>query len=153
MANTYSQLFVHSIFAVKHRKCVFKASLRPTAFAIIGQQIKDTGCKSLIVNGVEDHVHCLFNLPPKYSTSEIIQKIKAKSSQDFNHLNLFDSKFNWQIGFGAFTLSFKELDKTYKYIEHQEAHLKKESFSDEYLRILKKYDIDYDPKYLFDELL
>ncbi len=152
MANTYSQQFVHGVFAVKHRKSVLKASIRPTAFAILGQQIKDAGCKSLIVNGIEDHVHCLFNIPPKYSTSEIMQKVKAKSSKDFNDLNLFESKFNWQTGFGAFTLSFKELDRVYKYIENQEAHHKKESFRDEYLQILKENNLEYDPKYLFESL-
>lgn len=152
MANTYSQQFVHGIFAVKHRKSILKASLRPTAFAIIAQQIKDADCESIIVNGVEDHVHCLFNIPPKYSTSEIIQKVKAKSSKDFNDMNLFDSKFSWQIGFGAFTLSYRELDSMYKYIENQEIHHQKESFADEYLRILKENNIEYDPKYLFESL-
>ncbi|NEN23429.1 IS200/IS605 family transposase [Cryomorpha ignava] len=152
MANAFSKQYVHAIFAVKYRKSTFSPEIKPTAFAIIAQQVKDTGCDSLIVNGVEDHVHCLFSIPPKFSTSEILQKIKGNSSKDFNKLEMFDTPFRWQTGYGAFSQSYRELDMIYKYIENQEAHHRTESFPDEFLRLLTEQNIDFDPKYLFESL-
>ena len=152
MANAFSQQFTHAVFAVKYRKSIFITSVRPTVFAIIAQQIKDAGCTSIIVNGVEDHVHCLYNAPPKLSTSDILQKIKAKSSKDFNKIGMFDSKFKWQTGYGAFSVSYRELDMIYKYIENQERHHVKETFPNEFLRLLKEHNVDFDPKYLFESL-
>lgn len=152
MANAFSQQFTHAVFAVKYRKSTFISSVRSTAFAIIAQQIKDAGCTSIIVNGVEDHVHCLYNSPPKFSTSDTLQKIKAKSSKDFNEMGMFESEFRWQTGYGAFSLSYRELDMIYKYIENQEKCHHKETFPDEFVRLLKEYNIDFDPKYLFESL-
>ena len=152
MANSYYQHYVHTVFALKYRKSILNPSVRPKCLAIIAQQIKDAGCTSLIVNGVEDHVHCLFSFPPKLSISDILQKVKAKSSKDFNDENIFDSQFRWQSGSGSFTVSHKDIDSVYKYIENQEAHHKHESFLDEFLRLLKEHDVDYDPRYIFGDL-
>jgi len=152
MANTFYKQYVHAIFAVKYRKSIFTPALQPTAFAIIAQQVKDAGCDSLIVNGVEDHVHCLFSIPPKFSTSDILQKVKGVSSKDFNKMKMFDIQFRWQTGYGAFTQSDREIDAIYNYIENQEEHHRTESFQDEFLRLLKDYNIEFDPKYLFEPL-
>lgn len=152
MANAFYKQYIHGIFAVKYRKSILTPEIRPAVFAIIAQQVKDAGCESLIVNGAEDHVHCLFSIPPKFSTSEILQKIKGISSKDFNKMKMFDIQFRWQTGYAAFTNSYRELDMIYKYIENQEAHHRKETFLDEVLRLLKENNVDFDPKYLFDPL-
>ncbi|NEN24740.1 IS200/IS605 family transposase [Cryomorpha ignava] len=153
MANTYSQLFIHAVFAVKYRKSILIDSVRHKALAIIGQQIKDADCTPLIVNGVEDHVHCLFNIPPKYAPSDILQKVKAKSSKDFNDERLFDSPFRWQGGSGLFSHSYREVDGIYQYIKNQEEHHRNVTFLEEFLLLLKDQNIDFDPDYLFDPLV
>jgi|SRR5690554_180736 len=153
MANSFSKIFIHAVFAVKYRRSILKREIRPTVFSLIAQQIKDSGCDSLIVNGVDDHVHCLFRIPPKFSVSEILQQIKGNTSRDFNKMGLFDSHFSWQTGYGAFSQSYRELDMIYKYIQNQEVHHHKETFTNEFERLLHEHQIDFDPKYSFESLV
>ena len=153
MANTYHQIYLQTVFAVKYRKAIIDKVWSSQLYAVIGNLINETGCKTIIVNGVEDHVHCLIGLKPVVSVSELMKTVKAKSSKYINDHSLTASRFEWQEGYGVFSYGQSQVDKVYKYIQNQEAHHKKQTFRDEYLEFLKKFKIDYDEKYIFQELI
>ena len=153
MANTYHQIYLQTVFAVKYRKAIIDKVWSSQLYAVIGNLINETGCKTIIVNGVEDHVHCLIGLKPVVSVSELMKTVKAKSSKYINDHSLTASRFEWQEGYGVFSYGQSQVDKVYKYIQNQEAHHKKQTFREEYLEFLKKFKIDYDEKYIFQELI
>jgi putative transposase len=98
MANTYHQIYLQTVFAVKHRNAVIDKSWQNELFAVIGNLINETGCKTIIVNGVEDHVHCFLGLKPVISVSELMKTVKAKSSKYINDHSLTPERFEWQEG-------------------------------------------------------
>jgi putative transposase len=102
---------------------------------------------------VEDHVHCFFGLIPKTSFSDAMKNARAKSPKWINESELLAHKFEWQKGFRCFSYSQSQIDKVFKYIQNQEAHHKKETFRDEYTRILKACGIEYNEKYPFEDLI
>ena len=153
MANTYHQIYLQTVFAVKYRNAVIDKAWRSDFLGVIGNLIKKANCNTLIVNGVEDHVHCLIGLKPVVSVSELMKTVKAKSSKYINDHSLTKSRFEWQEGYGVFSYGQSQVDSIFKYIQNQEAHHKKQSFRDEYLEFLKKFKIDYDENYIFQELV
>ena len=153
MANTYHQMYIQAVFAVKYRDAVISKNWRPDLLAVIGQLINETGCKNIIVNGIEDHVHCFFGLKPKLSVSNIMKSVKAKSSKWVNEQAILKHRFEWQSGFGAFSYGHSQIDTVYKYIHFQEIHHKKQTFKAEYIRLLQLFDVEYDPEYLFEDLI
>ena len=152
MANTYHQMYVQCVFAVKYRDAVIHQEWRPLLQGIIGNLINETSNKTIIVNGVEDHVHCFFGLRPVDSVSEIMKVVKAKSSKYINDHLLTPHRFEWQEGFGVFSYSHSHIEDVYSYIANQEAHHKKQTFKDEYLDFLVQHNIPYDERYLFKDL-
>ncbi len=153
MANSYHQIYLQTVFVVKYRKAVIDKVWSGQLYAVIGNLINETTCKTIIVNGVEDHVHCFMGLKPVVSVSELMKTVKAKSSKYINDHSLTKSHFEWQDGYGVFSYGQSQVDRVYKYIQNQEAHHKKQSFRDEYLEFLKKFKIEYDEKYIFQELI
>ncbi|KQB36858.1 Transposase [Flavobacterium daejeonense] len=153
MANTYHQIYVQFVFAVKYREAVVANEWKSTLFGVIGNLINETGCKTIIVNGVEDHVHCFLGLKPTVSISELMKTVKAKSSKYINDHNLTKSRFEWQEGYGAFSYGHSQIDVVYKYIANQEEHHKKKTFKEEYLEFLDKFQVPFDEKYLFESLI
>lgn len=153
MANTYHQIYIQVVFAVKYREAVVEEEWQSKLFAVIGNLINETGCQTIIINGVEDHVHCLFALKPVVSLSELMKTVKAKSSKYINDNQLTKLKFCWQEGYGAFSYSHSQIDSVYKYIQYQKEHHKKQTFKEEYLNFLNKFNIQYDQKYAFKDLL
>ncbi|MEX0648122.1 MAG: IS200/IS605 family transposase [Balneolaceae bacterium] len=151
MANTYHQIYIQSIIAVKYRKALIHPSWKPKLLGVIGSLINETGCKTLIVNGVEDHVHLFLGLKPSLSVSGVMQTVKAKSSKWLNENDLLSHRFEWQPGYGCFSYSHSHISGVYKYIKNQEEHHKKFSFREEYLDLLKKFEIDYDERFIFSE--
>lgn len=152
MPNTYVKLYVQTVFAVKYRNALIKESFRKELFAVIGNLINETGCKTIIVNGVEDHIHCFFTLKTTLSLSEVMKSVKAKSSKWINKNQFLEERFEWQRGFGGFSYNQNSIDRVYKYIENQEEHHKKENFKDEYLKLLQKFEVKYDEDYWFEDL-
>jgi len=140
MANTYHQTYLQTVFAVKYRKAAIEKEWKTNLFAVIGNLINETNCKNIIVNGVEDHVHCFFGLKPVVSVSELMKTAKAKSSKYINDHALTPERFEWQEGYGVFSYSQSQIDKVYKYIQNQEDHHKKQTFRNEYLLFLKKLE-------------
>ncbi|WDF80099.1 IS200/IS605 family transposase [Mucilaginibacter sp. KACC 22773] len=122
-------------------------------FGVIGNLINENNCKTIIVNGVEDHVHCFIGLKPTVSVSDLMQTVKAKSSKYINDHSLTPKRFEWQDGYGVFSYSQSQVDKVYKYIQNQEDHHKKQTFREEYLDFLKKFKVAYDDRYVFQDLM
>ncbi len=153
MANTYHQIYLQTVFAVKYRNTVLDKSWKPKLQGVIGNLINETGCKTIIVNGMEDHIHCFLGLRPVVSISELMKIVKAKSSKYINDHNLTKERFEWQEGYGVFSYRQRDVDMIYKYIQNQEAHHQKQTFKDEYLELLKEFEIGYDEQYIFQELI
>jgi len=153
MANTYHQIYLQMVFAVKYRAAVIDKSWSSKLYGVIGNLINESNCKTIIVNGVEDHVHCFIGLRPVVSVSELLKTVKAKSSIYINDHSLTSSRFEWQEGYGVFSYSQSQVDSVYNYIKNQEEHHKKQTFRDEYIGFLKQFKIEYDEQYIFHELI
>ena len=153
MANSYHQIYIQAIFAVKCRDAVIDKAWQPTLLGLIGNLIIVTGCKTIIVNGVENHVHCLLGLKPTVSIAELMKSVKANSSRYVNDHRLTKGKFEWQEGYGAFSYSQSQVDSVYQYIANQAEHHKKQTFREEYLEFLEKFKVSYDERYIFKDLI
>jgi REP element-mobilizing transposase RayT len=153
MANTYHQIYLQTVFAVKYREAVIEKEWQNQLFGVIGNLINETNCKTLIVNGVEDHVHCFIGLKPVVSVSELMKTVKAKSSKYINDHSLTPKRFEWQEGYGVFSYSQSQVGSVYRYVLNQEAHHQKQTFRDEYLDFLRKFKVEYDEKYIFHDLI
>jgi putative transposase len=152
MANTYHQVYIQAVFAVKYRAAVIDEGWQSNLFGVIGNLINENGCKTIIVNGVDDHVHGFLGLKPAISISELMKNVKAKSSKWVNDNMLTPARFEWQGGYGVFSYSRSHIDDVYKYIQNQAEHHKKQTFREEYLYFLKKFDVPYDERYIFEDL-
>jgi putative transposase len=153
MANTYHQIYLQTVFAVKYRKAVIDKKWKGNLFGVIGNLINETKCKTIVVNGVEDRLHCLIGLKPVIPVSELMKTVKAKSSKYINDHQLTPQRFEWQEGYGVFSYGQSQVDKMYKYILNQELHHRKQTFKEEYLEFLKNFKIEYDEQYIFQELI
>jgi REP element-mobilizing transposase RayT len=153
MANTYHQIYLQTVFAVKYRKAMIDKTWKSKLLGVIGNLINETSCKTIIVNGTEDHIHCFLGLKPVVSVSELMKTVKAKSSKYINDHKLTNERFEWQTGYGVFSYSQSQVDRVYKYIMNQEAHHRKIKFKDEYQELLKKFRVEYDEQYIFEDLI
>ncbi|HRN33706.1 MAG TPA: IS200/IS605 family transposase [Saprospiraceae bacterium] len=152
MTKTYSQIYIQYVFAVKYRQNLLHKSWREELFKYMAGIIREKGQKPIIVNGVEDHVHIFVGLKPAMSISSLIRDVKNNSTNFINDRGLVKGKFSWQEGYGAFSYAQSQISNVFRYIENQEEHHRKRTFMDEYLDFLKKFEIEYDEKYLFDWL-
>ena len=150
MANTYSQLNIHCVFAVKGRENLLDKKWREDVFKYIAGIIKNKGQKPIIVNGVSDHVHVFVGLKPSMSVSDLIRDVKNNSTNFINDKKFLKGKFSWQEGFGSFSYSHSHIENVYNYILNQEEHHRKKTFCEEYLEFLKNFNVEYDEKYLFE---
>ena len=147
---SFSQLYVQIVIVVKYRNALLKKDFRDTVFKYISGIITNNGHKTIIVNGVEDHVHIFIGLNPKESISDLVRDIKKDSSRFINQNNLTPIRFHWQSGYGAFSYSRSAIVNVYKYIENQEEHHRKKTFKDEYVELLKYYEVCFEDRFLFD---
>ena len=152
MAGTFSQLYIQTVFAVKGRENIIDKRWRDELCKYISGIIKGKGQKSIIVNGVADHIHCFIGLKPSMSISDLIRDVKNNSSKFINDKGFVKGKFSWQEGYGAFSYSHSQIEQVYNYILNQEIHHQEKTFKEEYLEFLTKYEIDYTSEYLFDWL-
>jgi REP element-mobilizing transposase RayT len=146
----FTQMYVHLVFAVKYRDCALHKSIRNRIFEYMSGILSQQKHKSIIINGVSDHVHLLFGLNPSISVSDIVHDLKRNSSLFINNEKLCLGIFAWQEGYAGFTYSRSQLDDIYKYIENQEMHHKKKTFKEEYIEFLEKFEIEYDQRFLFE---
>jgi REP element-mobilizing transposase RayT len=152
MSNSFTQIYIQAVWAVKYRNAQLDKAWRKELFAVIGNLINETGCETLIVNGVENHVHCFFKLKPAISISEVMQVVKGKSSKWLNDTNKTSSRFEWQRGYGAFSYSKSSIKNVYNYIKNQEEHHRKIEFIPEYIDILEEAEVEYNREFIFKDL-
>ena len=153
MANTYHQIYIQTVFAVKYRNAIIDNAWKQELFGVIGNLINETDCKTLIVNGVHDHVHCFIGLKPSISVSDLMKTVKSKSSKWVNDHHKTKTHFVWQEGYGAFSYGRSQIDDVYQYILTQEEHHKKQTFREEYLNFLNKFEVPYEERYIFEDLI
>ena len=153
MPNTYTQIYVQTVFAVKYRNAKLHPDWRKKLYGVIGNIVNQEGCQIIAVNGVHDHIHCFFILKPDISISKVVQLIKGKSSKWINDEGLTHSKFAWQGGYGAFTYGQSQVNDVVKYIQNQELHHKNKTFREEYIKLLQKFKVEYNDAYIFVDLV
>ena len=151
MANTYTQLYIQFVFAVKYREAMLLTSFKTELHQYIGGIINHNKHKLLAINGMPDHLHVLISMKQSQSMSELMQDIKGSSSKWINEKKFLNVKFEWQEGYGAFSYSKSHVDAVIKYISNQEQHHKTKTFQEEYLDFLKAFEIDFDERYVFKE--
>ena len=152
MANTYTQIHIQAVFAVKYRAGVIAKEWKNDLYKYITGIIQTNKHKMLAINGMPDHVHVFFGMRPSQSLSDLMQDIKGSSSKWVNANKFVKGRFEWQEGYGAFSYSKSQISSVISYIENQEIHHQKITFLDEYKEFLNKFEIDYDEKYIFREL-
>ena len=152
MAGTFSQIYIQYVFAVKGRENLLLKPWRDEVFKYISGIINGKNQKPIIVNGLANHVHVFVGLNPSMAISDLVRDIKNNSTNFINDQRYLRNKFSWQEGYGAFSYSHSQIEDVYNYILNQENHHRKRTFCEEYLEFLKKFEIAYDEKYLFDWL-
>lgn len=150
MANTYSQIYVQVVFAVSGRANLIKPEWREELYKYIAGIVKNNKQKLIAVGGVADHIHLLLGIEPNIKLSDLVRDIKANSSRFINEKRFLRGKFSWQTGFGAFSYSRSQIGAVVKYIQNQERHHAGQSFKDEYLKLLEKFEVEFNENYLFD---
>jgi len=147
--NTYSQLYIQCVFAPKYRAALLDPSWDERLRMYISGIVRNNEHKMIAINNMPDHLHLFVGLNPKQSISEMMKLIKGDSSEWINREKLTTRKFYWQDGFGAFSYGKSQVDNVVKYIENQQEHHTKISFLDEYRKMLEKFEIEYDERYIF----
>lgn len=132
MSHSYHKIWIHAVWATKERSHLIKPEIEKQIFSYISNQLREMGCPVRIVNGMEDHVHCLFLMNYQKSIAEIIKQIKGSSSHFINQQNLTKEKFSWQVGYASFSVSESGVDHVYNYIAKQKQHHLKRNFQQEY---------------------
>jgi putative transposase len=150
MPGTFSQIYIQVVFAVKGRENVISKVWKDDLNKYIAGIIKGKEQKSIIVNGMPDHIHIFIGLKPSMSISDLVRDIKNNSSKWINDNKLIKGKFSWQEGYGAFSYSHSQIENVYNYILNQEEHHKIKTFKEEYVEFLKKFEIEHNEKYLFE---
>lgn len=153
MANTYTQIHLQFVFAVKFRDGLIHASFKEELYQYISGIIKAQNHKLLAINGMPDHIHILIGMRPTQSISDLMQDIKGSSSKWINEKKFLKVKFEWQEGYGAFSYSKSHVSAVIQYIQNQESHHKTITFMEEYVKFLEVFEIEFDEKYVFKETM
>ena len=148
--STHQQLLYHIVFSTKRRRRWLTDGFREKVCAYMAGTCKELKGAALIVGGYLDHAHLLVHIPAKISVSEFVGKLKSNTSKHINETSNILTKFGWQDGFGAFSVSVSAKMQVYRYIDKQVEHHRRLTFEAEYLSLLKKHEIEYDPERVFD---
>lgn len=150
MSNTYSQVYIHIVFAMKGRENLISESFREEVQKYISGIISNLKQKLYALYCMPDHVHILVSIKPDCKISDLVRDIKANSSRFISEKHWLKQKFQWQEGYGAFTYSNSQLERVVNYIIHQPDYHKRKTFREEYEEILEQYGVDYKAEYLFE---
>ena len=148
--DTYTQIYIHVVFAVQGRQNLLKKENKEELHKYITGIIRNKKQKLMAINSMPDHVHIFIGMKPSIALSDLVRDIKNNSSTFITEKRWVRGKFNWQEGFGAFSYGHSQIDAVVKYIQNQEKHHAKKTFKEEYLEVLKKFNVEYDEKYVFD---
>ncbi len=149
MPGTFSQIYLQYVFAVKGRENLLQKPWRDEVFKYISGIIKGKNQKPIIVNGFIDHVHVFVGIRPSMGISDLIRDIKNNACNFINEKKFLKNRFEWQTGYGVFSYSHSQIENVYEYIAKQEEHHRKKSFKEEYFELLKRFEVEYNEKYLF----
>lgn len=150
---TFSQVYLHFIFAVKFRDGLLLKTFQDEVYRYIAGIVQNNGHKLISVGGMPDHIHILVGMKPNQSVADLVNKVKSNSSKFINEKRFLPVRFEWQRGYGVFSYSRSQLNQVVHYIQNQEAHHKKKSFRAEYVEFLEKFQVEFDEKFLFNELV
>ena len=150
MANTYTQIYIHIVFAVQGRHNLLPKRHLEELYKYITGILHRREQKLLAIGGMPDHIHVFIGLNPKDALSDVVRDLKAGSSKFINDQNWVPGKFRWQEGYGAFSYARTRINQVCQYILNQEQHHSRRSFKEEYLDILRKFAVEYDEQYLFE---
>jgi len=150
MPQSFSQVLLHIVFSTKNRQPFITPEIKSELHSYIGGCLKSYDSFPYIVGGVEDHIHIACSLPRTITISELVEKLKRSSSHKAKEIAPAGKEFGWQTGYGAFSLGQSQLKHVVNYINSQEEHHKKQSFQDEFIEFLEKYNVQYDSKYIWE---
>lgn len=153
MANTFTQIYLHIVFAVQNRASLVQSGWKDELFKYITGIVKNNDHKLIAINGTSNHLHIAIGYKPHQLIPELLQDIKGYSSKWINEKKYVRGKFNWQAGYGAFSFSHSQIDRVAKYINNQEAHHRRRTFREEYIQMLDKYKIPFDEKYILTDVM
>jgi len=142
MPHSFIKIWIHAIWATKERHPLIKGDIETLIFGEMRKQFTESGCPVRIINGMPDHVHCLFLLTPQRSIAEVIKQLKGSSSHWINEHNIITEKFAWQTGYAAYSVSESQLQKVFQYIKNQKGHHAKATFNTEYEEFIKLHGME-----------
>jgi putative transposase len=149
MANTFSQIYIQTVFAVSNRESLVKPEFKEEIYKYITGIVRNQGQKLIAINGMPDHVHILIGLKPAMALASLIRDIKSDSATFINKQRFVHGRFSWQEGYGAFSYGHSQLNAVIRYIQNQEKHHQRHTFRNEYMTSLRKFDIAFDDRYVF----
>ena len=150
MANTYTQIYIHLVFAVKHREALISSAWKERLHKYITGIVQNQGHKLIAINTVPNHAHIFIGMKPDAALSDLVRDIKRDSTNFINSEIRLHGKFSWQEGFGAFSYSHSQIDSVTQYILKQEEHHHRKTFREEYEEMLKDFKVEYNSRYLFE---
>lgn len=142
MSHSFNKIWIHSVWSTKERIPIIKTDFENMIFPFVSNQLKELGCPVRIVNGMPDHIHCLFLMNPQKTIAEIVKQIKGSSSHFINQENIIPEKFAWQTGYAAFSVSESAVVKVFDYIKNQKQHHQKRTFQKEFEEFQKLHNIE-----------
>lgn len=148
--STYSQIYIHVVFAVKYRDALIQPEWETELYKYITGIVQNKEQKMLSINGMPDHLHFLIGMKPSCTLSDLVREVKKSSNAFIKEKRFTLFNFQWQEGFGAFSYSHSNLDNVISYIMKQKEHHKKQTFKDEYMTFLKNFAVEYKDEYLFE---
>lgn len=152
MANTYSQIYIHVVFAVEGRQNLIETLRNDELQKYMTGIVSGQKQKLIAINNMPDHLHILLGLKPDMALSDLVGDIKTGSSAFINRQRWVRGRFHWQEGYGAFSYSRSQLDAVVRYIQNQQKHHAKKTFREEYVEMLKRFDVAYDERFLFQSV-
>ncbi len=148
---SFTQLTYHVVFATKYRKPTITGDVLEPLYKYVGGILRAKKGSVIQIGGIENHVHVLARLSPAFAVSDVIREVKANSSKWMNEEHNLKGKFEWQIGYGAFTVSYDRRDAVANYIRNQKEHHRTKTFQEEYIEFLKRHGIEFRVEYLFED--
>ncbi len=150
MPQSLSSVLIHLVFSTKNRQTFITPVIEPELFKYLATELRNMDCPSLAINGTTDHVHILFALSRTMTIANIVKSIKGSTSRWIKTRSTELRSFEWQAGYGAFSIGRSQVEQVTRYIARQKVHHRKLSFQDEFRLLLRKYEVPYDEKYLWD---
>ena len=153
MANTFTQIYLQFVFAVQNRSSLISSKWKNELYKYITGIVQNNNHKLIAINGMSNHIHLFVGYKPHQSIPDLLQDIKGSSSKWINRKTFIQGKFAWQAGYGAFSYSHSQINNVVQYIMNQEEHHRIKTFREEYIQLLKRFNIEYNERYILKDIL